>query len=534
MKTEGIFDIYYKNGYAWLTVYPRDDSRAVYPEDITGRLNLLGINGIRRQVIIDIIEAGDGVPHPLTQWPEGRHLAPVITVEKADDMMTGWLSVKAGRQGGEPLSIDMLRTALKESGVVCGIDDEVLQTIAFRGIYDQKIAVAHGTEAVDEKAAEPEYFFVTDRLKPFRELEYHRMDLKELNFIQNKMAGDMLAVLGAPVTAAEGRDIAGNILEPERGAVAESFCAGDGALLTEDGKSITAAIDGNVRLSDGTVIVDKLISVENVDYSNGNMDFNGSIDINGRIADGFTVKAAGDVQIGKSLSRVDISCEGDLILKAGISGNDEGKIYCGGNLYAKYIENANVTCRGNIVVEEAIMHSRIKADGDILLTGKRAEVFGGRICAGGNIKCKKLGSINEPVTEVFPGMDIEKFSLLEEHQDAVSSMNKRLNELDTTLRQLKNAMAKVENQEEQRQKVLTAIDQLTGESEEINSKLSAELRELHELKKDLTTNESSSVAVDQMIFGKVYVFFGSLRWDSPTKGTSKTDLYVKNEKIIER
>ncbi len=276
------------------------------------------------------------------------------------------------------------------------------------------------------------------------------------------------------------------MLEPLRGTIAQNFEAGEGALLAEDGKSITAEIDGNVRLSEGAVTVDKLIAVENVDYSNGNMDFNGSIDISGRIADGFTVKAAGDVQIGKSLSRVDISCEGDLILKAGISGNDEGKIYCGGNLYAKYIESANVTCRGNIIVEEAVMHSRIKADGDILLTGKRAEIFGGRICAGGNIKCKKLGSINEPVTEIFPGVDIERFSLLEEHQDAVSSMNKRLNELDTTLRQLKNALLKVEDQEIPRQKVLTAIDQLSAESEEINKRLSNELRDLHELKKDLT------------------------------------------------
>ncbi len=204
MRTESIFDIYYKNGYAWLTVYPRDDSRTVYPEDITGRLHLLGIDNVRRQVIIDIIDSGDGTPHPLTEWPEGRHLAPEITVEISDDLMTAWITVKAGKQGGEPLSTEMLRSALKDAGVIYGIDDDVLKTVSFRGIYNQKVAAAHGIEAVDEKAAEPEYFFVTDRLKPFRELEFNRIDLKELNFIQNKQAGDVLAVLGTPVKAAEG------------------------------------------------------------------------------------------------------------------------------------------------------------------------------------------------------------------------------------------------------------------------------------------------------------------------------------------
>ncbi len=535
MSKEGQFEIFYKDNYACLTVFPPSDNREiVYPEDVIGRLKILNIRGYRKQLIFDVIDEASGEPVPLVQWPEGRTLGPRLSLDTDKAGMTATVSIEPERQGGEPLSAGLIRRFLNDNKIISGIDAEILETIVLKKIFRQPVKVAFGTPAVNEKAAEPEYFFLVDRGKPFRELEYQRIDLKELNFIQNRHKGDLLAKLNEPQPPVDGTDIYGKILTALRGASPPMFSAGEGAVLSEDGKSIFAAEDGNARLHNGCVIVEPIITVENVDYSNGNIDFEGSVDISGRIADGFTVKTRGDIQIGKSVSKVSISCGGDIILKAGISGNDEGIIVCERDLYARYIESAVIICKGNVFVEEAIMHSSVKAGGDVILTGKRAEIFGGRIFAAGTIKCKKLGSINEPVTDLFLGTDLDSFTAMEELQKTVSRHSARVDELDTQIRQIKHALQGHDNPEIVPEKLSAALEQLQHESATQNEKLSSTLKELHELKRNIVLNESSMLDAEQQIYGKVHVYFNHLRWDSPGKGTGKTRLIVKNGNLLEK
>ena len=538
MSREEQFQIFYRDNYACLTVYPVGETgRRVYPEDVMGRLKVLDIRGAMKHRIQEIIDDAAGEPVPIAKWPEGKKLGPQLTLEVSDDNMYAYLTVEPEKQGGEPLSAGTIRDFLKSEGVIFGINDEIVESIVLKNIYQQQVRIAHGSEPVDEKPSEPEYLFMTDRGKPFKELEYERIDLKELNFIQNKKKGELLARLLPPVPPRNGTDVFGRQIQATRGAAVTTFSAGEGTVLSEDEKSITAAIDGNARLDRGMVIVEPLISVENVDYSNGNMDFNGAVDVKGRVADGFNIKAEGDIQIGKSVCRINITGGGDIILKAGITGKDEGIIICSGDLYARYIESATIFCKGNIFVEEAIMHSSVKAGGDIILKGKRAEIFGGRIFAAGSIQCKKLGSVNEPLTEIFMGIDLDSFTAIEELQRSVNEHNARADELAVQIRQIKNALKNsgdVQQGDAPVDKLTTALEQLSREAEIRNTKLGSSLHELHEIKKGVELHESSILTVEQQIYGKVHVYFNHLRWDSPGKGTGKTKLMVKQGKLLEK
>ena len=538
MNKEASFRVFYRDNYACLTVYPSEGRESrLYPEDVIGRLKLLDIQGVRLQQIRDIIEEASGEPVPIVLWPKGRKLGPKLSLETSEDNMHAYIIIEPEKQGGEPLSVEMINSFLASNGIVFGIDTSVVQSIVQKQTYSHPVMVASGSLPVDEKSAEPEYLFLTDRGRPFKKLDNDRIDLKELNFIQNKKKEELLGRLLPPVEPRDGTDVFGNSIPAARGVADPVFSAGDGAILSDDGKLIHADTDGNARLDRGRVIVEPMISVENVDYSNGNMDFDGSVDIRGRVADGFSVKAKGDIQIGKSVSRVNITGGGDIVLKAGITGNDEGFIICGGDLYARYIENANILCNGNVYVEEAIMHSSIKAGGEIILKGKRAEIFGGRIFAAGSIKCKKLGSVNEPFTEVFLGIDLDSFTAMEELQRTVSEHNRRVDELDTQIRQIKNALkndASGEHSDVSTEKLTAALEQLSREAEIRNLKLSDSLKELHEVKRNCKINESSVLTVEQQIYGKVHVYFNHLRWDSPGKGTGKTKLIVKQGKLLEK
>ncbi len=533
MKKKPSFHIFYRDGFAWLTVYPQEaGDPPVYPEDIEGRLKLLGIRKVRRQLLISAIEKQDGIPEKLIPWPDGRKLSPDISVKISEDRMNATVKVTPGRQGGEPLSSGMIISALKEAGITFGIDTDAVERIVREHIYYKEITVASGIYPVDQKSSYAEFMFETDRGKPFRELDFGRIDLKELNFIQNVEKGDVLAVIHDAVPPVPGKDIFSNTIPAQSGEKTAAVKPGKGSLWDDTGKKIIAGIKGNVKLSGNTVVVEPLITVEDVNYANGNMDFNGAIDIRGRIADRFIIKAAGDIQIGKSVSRVNISGGGDIILKAGISGNDEGEIFCRGDLYARYIENADITCMGNIYVEEAIMHSRVKAGENIFLTGKRAEIFGGTIVAGGNIKCKKLGNINEPPTEIHMGISTDNYTALVSLQNAVRSAAEKLDSIEIKTDQLTKA-AKTGTDAETMEKIRKAIRQLELDKEKVSAIHREKLRELHSLERSIKIRDNVRLQVEERVFAKVSVYFGSNKWAPTHQGTSRTMLSFRNGKITE-
>lgn len=535
MKQNESFIIYYREGWAWLTVFPSTPGgKPVYPEDVQGKCKLLGIPSVRKQQLYRIIETASGIPEKLSPWPEGKTLGPNILIKVSEDGMSVVITISEEKPGGEPLSLDLLKNTLKEKGIIFGIQEDNLNTAVREALYNQPIIAATGKFPIHQIPSKPEYTFETDRGKPFKEREYNRIDLRELNFIQNKLKGDLLARLTEPVHPAQGRDVYGRSVAADIKADTAVLKAGMGAQIIEDGKEVRAVNNGNVKLSGNMIIVEPLIQVKNVDYTNGNMDFNGAVDIEGRIADGFTVKARGDIQVGKSVSKVFISSGGDMILKAGIAGNDEGVLFCGGDLYARYIENASVQCTGNIYVEEAIMHSQVKAGKDIILAGKRAEIFGGTVIAGGSVICKKLGNVNEPPTELHIGMIPEKYSSLLFLENEVKEIALRIDDNELKIRQIQNSAKNNSLNQETKIKLSLAETQLKKESDLLNKLYSSKVKQLHDIKRNILLKKNVELRVDQKIFGKVTVYFGTHKWTSSGKGTLKTTLGFSHGSIVEK
>ena len=71
---------------------------------------------------------------------------------------------------------------------------------------------------------------------------------------------------------------------------------GHNIALSEDRMSITSQVDGHVMLVGDKVFVSNIYEVENVDNSTGNIDFEGSVQVNGNVCSGFAVSARGNHQ----------------------------------------------------------------------------------------------------------------------------------------------------------------------------------------------------------------------------------------------
>ncbi len=520
-EADGHFSLYYRRGWAHLVVYPpRDGGTPVYFEDVQNRMKLLGVPRISSTVLRGIVREADGKEHRVVEWPEGARLASGITVEIDEDRMTAYIQVDPPKKGAAPPEVQDLVNELETTGVVYGVDRGVLADLLRRRRYGERISVAFGTAPVDARSASIEYLFDTNRGKPYLEMDFGRINLKELNFIEDKDEGDLLARLQPPVPPEDGATVTGSTLSALRDTTPVALSAGQNTALSEDGTELYAAADGNVRLKNGVVIIEPVVTVENVNYETGNIEFEGSVVVENSIADGFVIRADGDVQVGRGVGRSCIEAGGNVLLKTGVNGNGDARVSCRGNLFAKYIESATIKCEGHVFVEEAIMHSHVFAWKHCVLNGRRAEVLASNLIVGGTLWCKKLGGIYEARTHVAIGIAPD---VLTEYRDCKSGGEQameRLGKVELQLELLSKAVSEGRNDE----RTLLAQEQLGAEAEELRTKATELRRREKELRGRLQASRSSYLVVEDTMYKGASVTFGTAEFRAPDKGVRKTIL----------
>ena len=214
-------------------------------------------------------------------------------------------------------------------------------------------------------------------------------------------------------------------------------------------------------------IRDSIVTVENVDYGTGNLTFDGSVVVTGTVADGFRIDAGGHIQVDRYVGKAQLAAGGSILLRGGANGGGECRVQCDGDLLARYIENAEIRCKGDLFVEEVVMHTSVSVGGNLILSGRRAELFAGTCMVGGSIWCKKLGNVSEVKTTVRLGADPVKVELSTRLTQTIDEKREQLNELDARLvhltEQIKSGRHITEEESESLKELNTEVKRRTGE-----------------------------------------------------------------------
>ncbi|MBK7819437.1 MAG: DUF342 domain-containing protein [Sphingobacteriaceae bacterium] len=80
--------------------------------------------------------------------------------------------------------------------------------------------------------------------------------------------------------------------------------------------------------------VDEVCYLENVDYSTGNVDFSGDNYCRWNGCDNFTLRTKGSLVIKKSVGRVFLYADRDIVLSGGVMGRNGGVIESKADVYA--------------------------------------------------------------------------------------------------------------------------------------------------------------------------------------------------------
>ena len=140
----------------------------------------------------------------------------------------------------------------------------------------------------------------------------------------------------------------------------------------------------------------------------------------------FKINARGNVEVRGVVEGAEIIASGNVTIARGVNGMSKGVIRAGGNVIAKFIENAHVEAKG-YVETDSILHSHVTAGTEIRVGGKKGFITGGYVCATNLVDVKTLGAELGANTVVEIGINPETKRRYHELEEMVKVDTKTIN-----------------------------------------------------------------------------------------------------------
>ncbi|MBA4383718.1 MAG: hypothetical protein C0410_03200 [Anaerolinea sp.] len=328
----------------------------------------------------------------------------IVTI--SEDGMSAWINLSSPRNGGAEVTLEQVNKALEENGVTVNINQLVVEQTIYLKLWDHPHLVATGTEPEEGKDGYIEYYFPTEvDLMPVVESEDGKVDFRNLNLIHNVKKGELLAERFPAEEGKTGQTITGKVIYPPK-VINPSLIAGRDTAFDSSGVRLLAAKDGHACMAENKPTIISLYSVQHdVNFAVGNIDFVGNVQIKGDVKSGFSIRSGGDVEIFGMVEAAQVFAEGNILIKNGIFGAGKCHLYAGGNILAKYVENASLKALKDVIVNDSISRSHIKAGGKIKVNNYSGDIIGGHLEALEEITAGVFGSDLHITTELELGIE---------------------------------------------------------------------------------------------------------------------------------
>lgn len=441
--------------------------------------------------------------------PLGRGVCPSVRetykLTVSPDSMQAVVRFYPASETGERMNPNELITDLRYKNIVSGIQMQAVQNhFQTAGVYCTDVVVAQGTEPRQGRDAKIEYYFNTDmKIQPTLR-EDGSVDYFHLNMINPCHVGDVLAKIIPEDAGEEGINIFGVRVKP-REVKRAVLKYGHHVELTPDKLAIKSLVEGHVMLVEDKVFVSDVYTVENVDLSTGNIDFSGSVQINGNVANNFVVRSGGNVIINGVVEGAHIYAQGNIIIARGMNGMGKGTLDAGGNVIAKFIESATVSAEKGYVNTESIMHSDVSAGDEIVVNGKKGLITGGHIQAAHKVTAKTLGAEMGAHTVIEVGVNPTLKKEFVNVQKEMTELTKSIRNAQPVLANFTEKRAKGANFTQEQMKYIKSVaaqlEQDKGRLIELNTRLA-------ELGQQMDDQKKASVEVTGEVFPGTTIVIG--------------------------
>ncbi|MBU0990979.1 MAG: FapA family protein [Proteobacteria bacterium] len=372
---------------------------------------------------------------------------PGIVLKVSEDSQSAYIHLSSDIKGDTGKSISDLvmdiKNLVEENDIVFGvIGDDLIEACIQAALFkDRQFKIASGEAAKEGSQAEIKYYFETDYLKAGVVTDDGVMDFRDRGDIPFVKKGDILAKFTPSVKGQNGFDVYGNIVSvPEIEAV--KFQCGSGTVLSEDGLTIFAGIDGRPEiLIGGQIAVYSEMTIKgDVNFETGNIDFKGNVDIQGTICEGFKVRSVNVT--AKNINGGEVDVTGNVDVSGGIV---NAKIKADGYVQAMYIIGTTVEAFGDFLIVKEIIDSDVRLSG--MCRSERCKVISSSLSAKMGVEVSQIGTDVSTPCKIRVGLN--------DHIDTIIQFQKAI------LRELKG------NLEQKQSNVEKYLDELRSEHQKI-------------------------------------------------------------------
>lgn len=425
-----------------------------------------------------------------------------VTVSK--DNMTASIFMRKPKSEEPPITSDEIMEALKSSGVVYGIDEQIVRQSITEEMYNTPVRVAVGRKPERGEHAKFEYHFdTTDTHRPQVGDDGH-IDYREINFIQNTEVGNLLATKTPPTQGAPGMSVLGKeIIGPPGRDI--PFNHGVNTQVSEDGLQLTASASGAIQFTNGKVSVKDVITIQgDVDHNVGNLDCKGSVHVTGHVRAGYSLKMDGDLQVDGNVEDATIEVQGNIYVKGGFFGESKGIMRAGGDIVVKFAEGQRMTAGGSVTAGGELINCQVHTREKIRVKGKRGKIIGGDLRAGKEIRAAVIGSEAGTATTLAVAYDQE---MMTKYHETIKEIS-RLHEDGERVKEGLYALYRLQVEGKLPPEKKAVMDKL----EEFRKDLPENLKSLEaqkiELEASLSKFKDARIIAEEVIYMGVRAYFG--------------------------
>ncbi|HWR68637.1 MAG TPA: FapA family protein [Desulfomonilia bacterium] len=375
----------------------------------------------------------------------------------------------------QDLRMEDLVEAVQNEGITFGVLTDAIEKMAREKTVNQWVVIARGNKQEEGRNGYIKFHFDKDRTRAkIKEDATGKVNLRDLNLIQNVKKGDILCEAIAPQAGNSGTTVRNEEIPSKEGSH-EKLPSGTNVTYSGDRSQMFATIDGMVRWAENTVIVDPVYTVHDVDASVGNIRFNGSVVVQGEVGDGYEIHAEEDITIATTVGRVVLEAGGNIRIAGGVLGQEKAIITANGSIHARFIQDAHVKSEKDIVVNDYIRNSLVSAIGPVVIRNENGFIATSKVSSECWIYCNTVGQEDAGVeTELSighsPVLHQEQGRIKEEILDKTQDFLKLQSSL-AKLRVMKSTSELSRQQEMLYEKILDTTETLRKSLIQKNAKI---------------------------------------------------------------
>jgi uncharacterized protein (DUF342 family) len=432
----------------------------------------------------------------VVQLAERRNAS--VQVEIAPDEMVVQVSL-VPPLGGKSITLEDIQQALKEAGVVYGIDQAAL-VHACSVASVEHLPVARGAPAENgrDTGFDPLLAFTADRAPKVDDSGL--IDYREHGGILVVRPGEPLMRRIPPTPGVTGHTVKGRELPPRPGVDTPFAAQISGArTASNDPNLLEAASVGQPVLVNCGVNVEPLLRVPEVNMTTGNIHFDGTVQVDGEVSHGMKVQASGDIVVKGLVDGGLLDAGGDIRVSGGIIA--QARVQARGAVSARFAENSTIFAGTVIALDDMALGCQLESLNQILIGEKqpqRGSLVGGSATAMMLVRVPLLGSEKSRITVVKVGANAE---LQQQIQALTARMDKEKTN-EENLQKLVNHLSTVGDPK-------NILERVKASWRQAVQVWSQTLAEHHELEEQMARTLEARVEVRIAVGGGVDVSFGS-------------------------